>query len=71
MTDRKEEHERHGGKKQGPAATSPYGPHHGEGDEAAGGADSSPFEATPSEERQKEAQKTLPAPPSVSPEAEP
>ncbi|MDB5309252.1 MAG: hypothetical protein JWO38_3454 [Gemmataceae bacterium] len=31
--------------------TSPYGPHRGRVDEAAGGADSSPYEATPSGEK--------------------
>lgn len=31
--------------------TTPYGPHHGQVDEAAGGADSSPFENEPSGRR--------------------
>lgn len=35
----------------GEVPTSPYGPHHGRVDEAAGGADSSPHETEPSGER--------------------
>lgn len=61
MTDRNKERDLRGDKKQKPAATSPYGPHHGEEDEVAGGADSSPFEATPTEERRQEAQEKPPA----------
>lgn len=56
MIDKNEETQQQDGKKQNHAWTSPYGPHHGEGDQAAGGADSSPFEATPSGERLEEAQ---------------
>lgn len=41
---------------------SPYGPHHGQVDESAGGADSSPAEALSSEERH-EGQQTAPPPP--------
>jgi hypothetical protein len=35
--------------------TSPYGPHRGHVDEAAGGADSSPFEDVPSGQKEKAA----------------
>lgn len=35
--------------------TSPYGPQRGHTDEAAGGADSSPYEATPTDERRQAA----------------
>jgi hypothetical protein len=38
-----------------PRVNSPYGPQHGRVDEAAGGADSSPFEAAPSGRKLDEA----------------
>jgi hypothetical protein len=36
--------------------SSPYGPHHGHVDQAAGGADSSPFEDVPTGERREAAE---------------
>lgn len=39
-----------------PTLTSPTGPHEGQVDEAAGGADSSPLEDVPSGEQQRRAQ---------------
>jgi len=38
-----------------PRVNTPYGPHHGHVDEAAGGADSSPFETEPTGRRLDEA----------------
>jgi hypothetical protein len=42
-----------------PRVTTPYGPHHGHVDEAAGGADSSPFDTEPSDHQLDEARKPI------------